>query len=197
MDLFLLVYDRAWFTFGLQNRVTVSLPIPGTGPLVTLSIASLIVAAFCRVVLADLGVFGIMAEIASGAFAAMAAGTASWAWAGRPKNHALILFVLVMVVGESAVATFEAFTRREIVSVMVGCLWGAYHGGFKNVNMRRAAIPMVGRLDSRVFPRGGLYVHNRGNGLKIPSISEPPPASSGCGHRRRRPADVGWPRRRA
>ena len=106
LGLFLLVYERAWFTFGIQRRVKISMAVPGTAALIAVSIASLLAAVICRLIVADIGVVGVLAEIASGAFAAMAAGAASWAWAGSPKNVGLALFLLVALAIATAVTTF-------------------------------------------------------------------------------------------
>jgi hypothetical protein len=141
--LFLAVYDLNWFTFGIQRRFRMKLPIPGTGAMVILSIASLGVAAFLRLVVANMGEIGILAAIAASAMAAMAAATASWIWAANPKNLPLLGFMLLVVLGASALSMYEAFGRREILSVVVGCLVGTYYGGLRHLSLKRAALPLA------------------------------------------------------
>jgi hypothetical protein len=44
--------------------------------------------------------------------------------------------------GAAAITLFETFGRRGLVGVMVACLWGAYHGGFRYISFKKNAIPL-------------------------------------------------------
>jgi hypothetical protein len=141
--LFNIAYERGWCTFGIQNRVKVKVPIPGTGALIIVSLACLGTAALLRFALGQIPLIGILAEIGGGAMASMAAGTAAWLWAQKARNPLLLAFAVVIIAASSALMMVDTFGRRGMVSVVVAALWGAYHGGFRHVNLRRAAVPLV------------------------------------------------------
>lgn len=141
--IFFVAYDTGWFTFGIQNRIKLRAPIPGVGAMIVLALASLVVSGILELTLKNFGLIGILAELIGIAFAAMGAGAAAWLWATRPRNLAMFLFMLAVVAVACGLSVFESFGRRGLVSVMVAAIWGVYHGGFKYISFKRAALPMA------------------------------------------------------
>ena len=140
--LFLSFYESNWFTFKIHNRVN-----PGVAPsepaLALLAVGCLIAAAVLRLVLIYVPVFGVLAQIMAFGMAAMAAGTAAWVWARRPANPAYALLLVAMFLGASGLVLYQAFGRREVLSVIIAILWGAYYGRFRLVSLYRAAVPLT------------------------------------------------------
>jgi hypothetical protein len=140
--LFLACFESNWFTFNIHNRVK-----PGVAPsepaLAVLAVGCLIAAAVLRLVLMYVPVFGVLAQIMAFGMAAMAAGTAAWVWARRPTNPAYALLLVAMFLGASGLVLYQAFGRREVLSVIIAILWGAYYGRFRLVSLYRAAVPLT------------------------------------------------------
>jgi hypothetical protein len=140
--LFLAVYESGWFTFNLHNRVN-----PGGAPtepaLAMMAVGCLFAAAVLRLVLIFVPVFGVLAQIMAFGMASMAAGTAAWVWARRPANPVYALLLVAMFLGASGLVLYQAFGRREVLSVVIAVLWGAYYGRFRLVSLYRAAIPLT------------------------------------------------------
>jgi hypothetical protein len=140
--LFLVAYDRGWLTFHIQNRIRVKTPAPGTGATALASISCLVVASVCQLMLKNIGLIGVLAEIVGVGLAAVSAGMAAWTWAARPKNLVLLGFFLMILAIASAISLYEEFGRRSLLGVLFAATWGAYQGGFRYFNWRRAALPL-------------------------------------------------------
>jgi hypothetical protein len=84
-----------------------------------------------------------LATILSAALAAASAACASWAWSRNQRNPVFIALVLTILALAIVCTVYQNFGRRDVTSVMVACLWGAYHGHFKLVSWRRAALPFA------------------------------------------------------
>jgi hypothetical protein len=140
---FTLVYELGWFTFGLLRRDPRPQPVPGTAAMVAMSLASLGVTVVLRLGLTYIPLVGVLADIAGFGFAAFSAGCAAWAWSRHPFNLGLLVLLVFVAGSASAMMLYEAFGRREVLSVLMGCLWGAYHGRFKYISIRRGLIPLT------------------------------------------------------
>jgi hypothetical protein len=151
-SIFQVAYARGWFTFGLYKRLQTRFPVPGTMTLLTLSVFCLVVAAFCKLVLVYIPLFGILAGMFAFAMAGLASGMATWAWVRNMANPVAAMVMAGVVTGASALAIYQTYGRREIASVGLACLWGAYHARFRYIPLRRAAIPLV------IIAAGGLWL---------------------------------------
>lgn len=140
--LFLAFYESGWFTFNLHNRVK-----PGGAPtepaLALLAVGCLAAAAVLRLILIFVPVFGVLAQIMAFGMASMAAGTAAWVWARRPANPVYAALLVAMFLGAAGLVLYQAFGRREVLSVVIAVLWGAYYGRFRLISLYRAAVPLA------------------------------------------------------
>jgi hypothetical protein len=152
LAIFVVVYETGWLTRSIRNRIRTQTPVPGTPALFIIALACLGAAAVCQLILKNLGLVGVLSEVMGVGLAAMAAGTAGWAWAGQPRNIAIAVFFVCVFGCAAALTLFEEFGRRSVVGVILAAMWGLYYGGFKYFNFRRAAIPMA------VIGAGGLVL---------------------------------------
>lgn len=111
------------------------------GPMTMLVLAAcfLVGAIFWRLVLIQVPVLGVLASIVHVGLAAAAAGFAAWVWAPRWSNP-FVAIVTVAIIGIAlADCLYGAFGRRNALSVVIACLWGAHHGYWKHIGVRRAS----------------------------------------------------------
>ncbi|MFO0832460.1 MAG: hypothetical protein U0637_11565 [Phycisphaerales bacterium] len=141
---FLLVYGKGWFRFGLEKRMATSFPAPGGPTLVLLAFVLLGLACVFRFLLVYIPIFNILAVMIAPALASAACATVCWAWSRHMKNPAYMLATAAIVLSAFAIAIYQQFGRRDATSVMLACVWGAYHGGLKFIDWRRAALPLTG-----------------------------------------------------
>ncbi|HYF14184.1 MAG TPA: hypothetical protein VD971_03830 [Phycisphaerales bacterium] len=143
LTIFLIAYHRGWFTFGIYRRIGERFPAPGSVTMMILAAGILGMAAVFRFVLAFVPVFSQLALIIAAALCAAAAATASWAWARHWRNPAFIAGAMAIVAGAVLMMMYQNFGRRDVTSVLLACTWGAFHGYFKHVSFRRAALPLA------------------------------------------------------
>ncbi len=141
---FLVVYTKGWFRFGVGRKLATSFPSPNSPTLVLLAFVLLLLACVFRFVLVYIPIFNILCVMIAPALASAACATVCWAWSRHMKNPAYITAVGVIVLAAFAIAVYQQFGRRDATSVMLACVWGAFHGGLKFIDWRRAFIPLVG-----------------------------------------------------
>lgn len=116
-----------------------------TTPTMMLVLASsfLLAAIFCRFALATVPVVGVLAIILATGLSGAAAGMASWVWAPRPFRPMIALAAGSIILVALGVVLYQAFGRRDALSVIIACVWGAHHGHWKHIGLKRAAKQIV------------------------------------------------------
>ncbi|HYE60888.1 MAG TPA: hypothetical protein VD997_02735 [Phycisphaerales bacterium] len=136
------VYKRGWFAFRLPQRLQTKLPIPTDGAMIGMAFVLVVFGAISRFLLVYIPVFGAMAGIIATAFAAAGSGLVCWVWARKLMNPLYAMAAIIVIGAAFVVATNKAFGRRDLLSVVIGCMWGAFHGYFRYVPLRRSIIPL-------------------------------------------------------
>lgn len=72
-----------------------------------------------------------LAGMTSIGLASVAAGIAGWVWGPRLFNPAVAIPAAMVVLANIAVANFAEFSRRPMVSVGLGLIWGMYYSSFR------------------------------------------------------------------
>lgn len=138
------VYEAKWFTFGIPKRLAKPDPIPAPITMMTLAVGFLIAGFAMRLGFQFVPVIGVLGTMVGVTLATAAAGMACWVWAKQLFNPARAGFALAIVGMATGLALFRTFGRRDLVSVAVVCLWGAFHGQFKRQNLGRMFLPLTG-----------------------------------------------------
>ncbi len=141
--LFLTFYKRGKLGPKLAAKVGGRVGAVGTGTLLFLAALFLLCAIFWRLVLAQIPVFGVLAMIVTSGLAAAAAGMAAWAWAPRWTNPAVALVALLIMGGSLAIVFYGDFGRRNALDIFLACIWGAHHGHWRHVGLRRARTQLI------------------------------------------------------
>lgn len=126
--IFNIVYKAGWFAKSLSSMVRTSFPIPAPGALLTIAVVFLILGAINRVVFMQMQLINSLAAIFSIGFLCAAAGCALWAWLPRFWNP-MFAFPAVIITGMSMLLAMHlSFGRRDLLSVILACVWAAYWG---------------------------------------------------------------------
>lgn len=143
LSLFMLFYKHnapaKWLATKLRSRHGESGPMS----MLVLALSFLVAAIFCRLVLTQIPVVGVLALVVTTGLAGAAAGMASWAWAPRPFNPLVAVFAGAIIFGALGIVLYQAFGRRDALSVVIACVWGAHHGYWKHIGIRAAMKQLV------------------------------------------------------
>lgn len=138
----MVVYFQGWCTFGLQYRIGTSLGAPNDTTMIVLSVGLFALAVFCRFVIFRLPIVSPLGLLLTAALASASAAMVCWAWSRNWLNPAYII-AAALIVGAGALLTiYQNFSRRDLICVMIGAAWGAYHGHFKYLPLRRMVVPL-------------------------------------------------------
>lgn len=140
---FWVIYNKGWFRLGLQNKLGTTLPIPSDKAIMIMAVLLLVSMIIFRLVLIYIPFFNILALIIAPGLGAGACAAICWVWARNIRNPVITAMTVAIVLTAFSLAIYQQFGRRDALSVLAACLWGAFHGGLKNVNFRRAAIPFA------------------------------------------------------
>jgi hypothetical protein len=138
------VYEWKWFTFSIPKKLAKPDPLPAPITMMTLAVGFLIVGYVFRLTFQFIPVIGVLGTMVGVTLATAAAGMACWVWAKQIFNPARASFAFAIVGLATALALLRTFGRRDLVSVAVVCLWGAFHGHFKKQNLGRMFLPLTG-----------------------------------------------------
>lgn len=147
VTIFLIIFAIGWktkaLTFGLQNRIGTNQAVPTSATMMALAWGVLGSAALFRFVFAFIPVFSQLSLIIAAALASAAVGLAAWAWARHWGNPTFIVLFGMVLCTAIVMVIFQNFGRRDVASVLIAAVWGAFHGHFKNIPVRRAALPFA------------------------------------------------------
>lgn len=144
LAIFLGVYQLGWFTFGLPKLLAKPSPAPAPATMMSLAVGFLVLGYAMRLGFQYVPVLGVLGTMTGVTIAITAVGVACWLWAKQLYNPSRAVFAMTMFVAVTALSIFNTFGRRDLVSVAIACLWGAYHGHFKKQNLSRMALPFTG-----------------------------------------------------
>ncbi|MDX9911782.1 MAG: hypothetical protein RBS39_08130 [Phycisphaerales bacterium] len=131
MILFLAFYQSGIIAKRVALRLPVGTSVPQTSALLTLAVLFLLSGLLGRFVLTYVPVVGPLAFIAGSAFTAAAATIAAWCWSKQWWNPVLALFGGGIIAVAFASSLIGSFGRRDIAAVLLGVIWGSYHGWWK------------------------------------------------------------------
>lgn len=141
--IFEVVYRTGWLSFNVPRRLATRFAPPADTTLLALSIASGTLAIVLRFVLIYIPVFNVLFGLLATPFATASAALFCWVWSKRVTNPALWVFGAFILGSAFLVSSYQSVSRRDLLSVATGCLWGAYHGHFRYVSWRRSIVPLA------------------------------------------------------
>jgi len=147
LTLFLTFYRRGRMASNLAARVRGRYGTVGPSSMLLMAALFLTGAMVWRLLLSQIPVFGVLAVIVASGLAASAAGLAAWAWAPRWSNPVVALTALAIIGGSLTIVFFGDFGRRNALDIFLACLWGAHHGHWKHIGLKRARV--------QIFPLAG------------------------------------------
>lgn len=143
LSLFLLFYRWGVPANALASRLRTRHRQAGPNSMLLLSAIFLIGAIFWRLVLSQIPVFGVLAMIVTVGLAGTAAALAAWVWAPRWGNPFVAVVAVIIIAGSLSLGVYGDFGRRNALSILIACLWGAHHGHWKHIGVRRAIAQIV------------------------------------------------------
>lgn len=148
MALIFLVLYLAFYRWGflaskLAGKIRSRHGMAAPGTMLVLASSFLLAAIFCRLVLTQIPVVGVLALIVTTGLAGAAASAAAWVWAPRWSNPIIGVIAGAIILGALGIVLYQAFGRRDALSVLIATLWGAHHGYWRHIGWRRAAGQVV------------------------------------------------------
>ncbi len=136
LAIFFFVYRRGWGVRRLAHSVT---PQHAPAPIVLLFLGIPLVALglVFRFLLTNVPIFGALSGMFGAGLMALAAGVVSWAWFPRLFNPFFATIALAVIATGIAGTLMGSFGRRDVLGVLTGVAWGAYHGWYKHMGPRR------------------------------------------------------------
>jgi hypothetical protein len=143
------VYRRGWIVRWMARKTPVSFAPASTATMLILAVSFLGLGIFMRVVLGQIPLLGILFGNFAIGVLGVAAGMAVWAWAPRLWNPAVALLAIPIVLTSILAGSFGTFGRREILNILLACMWAAVHSwwkhlGFTRMMMRLGAVAVLG-----------------------------------------------------
>jgi hypothetical protein len=136
----LFFYRRGWIVRWMARHTPMSFAPANPATMLTLAFSFLVLGVFMRVVLGQIPLAGIVFFNVSTGVLAVAAGMAVWAWAPRLWNPAVAVPAIPIVLGSVLAGTYGTFGRREILNIVLACVWAAVHSWWKHLGLMRAAM---------------------------------------------------------
>lgn len=152
VGLFLLVYSRRKLVHAVAARFGSDAEAPGPTSLLILATAFLGLGLVTKFGLVYVPYVGPAADALGSGIIILTVGMAAWVAAPRLLNPAIVLPAAGIVLASTvAVLARGAFSRRDVVALVVALAWGAYHGhwkhlGFKAVLARATVLVFLGLL---------------------------------------------------
>ena len=136
LAIFLFTYKKGWGGRRLAWSVT---PQNAPAPIVLLMLGIPLVGLglVFRFLLTGVPIFGALSGMFGAGLMALAAGVVSWAWFPRLFNPFFATIALAVIVTGIAGTLMGSFGRRDVLGVLTGVAWGAYHGWYKHMGPRR------------------------------------------------------------
>lgn len=133
--LFHWAYNAGWFVKKAAHRLNPTFPVPTTSSLLAVAMVLLVLAIICRYLLAYIPLIGILGNIFSVGLMPAVAAVVVWAWAPQMLNPAVTVIAMPLLLLTLFMSVYQTFGRRDLVSVLSACMWGAYHGLWKHMGL--------------------------------------------------------------
>lgn len=136
LTIFMFTYKRGWGVRRLAHSVT---PQHAPAPIVLLFLGVPLVGLglVFRFLLTGVPIFGALSGMFGAGLMALAAGVVSWAWFPRLFNPFFATIAMAVIITGIAGTLIGSFGRRDVLGVLTGVAWGAYHGWYKHMGPRR------------------------------------------------------------
>ncbi|MCG3122874.1 MAG: hypothetical protein GIKADHBN_01278 [Phycisphaerales bacterium] len=121
-------YKRGWIAEAVARRVHSKFPVPSPNVLLMLGFVFLAFGAFNRFIVMTTPLINTLGAIFSIGFLCTAAGCAMWAWLPRMWNPVYAIPAIFLTLSSMLVAMHLSFGRRDLLSVVLACVWAAYWG---------------------------------------------------------------------
>ncbi len=169
--IFNFVYSRGWIAHNVARFVRSRFAIPSPNALMMLSVVFLFLGAINRFIVMTTPLIASLGGILSIGFLCAAAGCAMWAWLPRMWNPVYAIPASVIVLGSMLISMHLSFGRRDLLSVVIACVWAGYWGYLRErgnfaIFTRLGAIGGVGLVLLAVLSA------TRGEGGEIRSLSK-------------------------
>jgi hypothetical protein len=169
--IFNIVYKAGWLAESLSSMVKTRFPVPAPGALLTIAVVFFILGAVNRVFLMHVPIINSLAAIFSIGFLCAASGCAIWAWLPRFWNPVYALPAIVIIILSMLLAMHLSFGRRDLLSIILACVWCAYWGylrqrGNTTLFIRLGSISAVGIVFLAVLSA------TRGEGGELRSVGQ-------------------------
>ncbi len=169
--LFNIVYHRGWGARTLAGMVRSKFPIPSPNALLVIAVVFLILGAFNRVVVMTTPLINTLGAIFSIGFLSAAAGCAIWAWLPRMWNPLYAIPAGMITLGSMLVSMHLSFGRRDLLSVVLACVWAGYWGYLRDKG-NFAVFTRLGSIGSVGVVLLALLSATRGEAGEIRSLGK-------------------------
>lgn len=130
--LFLWGYGRRHWLRPIARRFGSDTAATGPANMLVLAAAYLVLGILCKLLLVPIPYLGTIADALGSGILVVTVAMAAWTAAPRLLNPAVVLPAgLIMMVAGIATLSGSAFSRRDLVALVIAAGWGAYHGHWK------------------------------------------------------------------
>jgi len=139
---YLLAYKRVGFVSKAVNVIRAPSTVPSSATIWGIIIFLVPIAFLLRRV--PIPYVGVLASYSGLALASGAAGLAAWQWAPRLLNPLVAILAVPTFAAAVLIASIGEFSRRPMLSVILGFGWGMYYGRLRFVSPMKALPQYVG-----------------------------------------------------
>lgn len=140
---YLFAYSKGWFVRRLAGATPVGSAVPGPSSALVLALAFLGVGIVFRLGLVHIPHLGILTAIVGASILAVAAGMAVWTYVPRLFNPVVGGVTVIVILAAIGVSIHKTFGRRDLMGVVLCCLWAAYHGYWKHMTPSKAVLRLA------------------------------------------------------
>ncbi len=164
LTIFLLAYSHPLKVNRLVRFLPRTAGVPTGGKLLSLAILATVTAIALKYGV-RVPLIGILATYVGNAMGAAAAVVIGWYWAPRFLNPAVAIPSLVLLLANAAVAVQGSSSRRDIIAVFAGFIWGVY---FSKVRFLRPSkyLPTLAVVSAIGIVVVASFTSVRGSGAK-------------------------------
>lgn len=143
LGIFFFFYKKSGFMMRVADRVRSNFSDTGPYSMLVLAFVTLLLGIFLRFAFIYVPIVGILALILASGVCAAAAALAVWAWAPRLLNPLVALPAFGIVVTSIGISLTNQFGRRDLLTVLLACLFAAYHSHWKYLSKRKAIMQVM------------------------------------------------------
>jgi hypothetical protein len=137
LALFLFITARRQLVHAIALRFGANTGSPGPGSMLTLAAVFLGLGILAKAILVQIPYLGIIADAMGSGILIVTVAMAAWAAAPRMLNPAVTLpAALLITASVLTTLSLSAFSRRDVVALVVAMAWGAYHGYWKYMGLK-------------------------------------------------------------